>query len=339
MDKKPNIAQIKLYLDGSCSDTEAAMVENWIDSSPENSSILLQVATGKEGEYLYDSDLVLANIIKEIDQSEQAAISLLPNKRSHLFNKNSFITRLVAIFLMISTIGLGIYLFNLNFSENHIVNVVSSPETITKVTLPDGSHVALNAGSRIRYKSSFTGEERKVFLEGQAYFDVAKSNKPFKIRTGEITTNVLGTKFYVNYLVNTGKVEVGLYQGKVSVARNNIFGFAKSKVTLKPNQFVSYSLKNNNIDVDIKEGVENKTLWREGILRFQNTELNEVAEILGKWYGVPIIIKKSNMLNCKVEGTFKKESLEHVLLTLRFVTGFRYEIGQDQIIIYGGNCE
>ncbi len=160
-----------------------------------------------------------------------------------------------------------------------------------QVTLSDGSRVYLSADSRLVYPSRFEGKERRVTLEGEAYFDVAKDDEhPFIVNTEHLGVRVFGTKFNVsNY---AGKLtRVTLIEGSVSVTN------AKDgqSLPMKPSDEVTIDNKGtvtkNTIDVD------GYVYWQEGFFYFDNQPLSEIMQTIGKWYNVNVVFVNEAAMN------------------------------------------
>lgn len=119
---------------------------------------------------------------------------------------------------------------------------------MASLTLPDGTQLHLNSGSRITYPSAFTGKERRIFVEGEIFADVAKDpRKPFIIQSGEVGIRVLGTRFNFKSYANTDCIEVLLVEGSV---RFDIDApTRKQQLTMKPGDMVQYDRATGDIDL------------------------------------------------------------------------------------------
>jgi ferric-dicitrate binding protein FerR (iron transport regulator) len=154
-----------------------------------------------------------------------------------------------------------------------------------KITLSDGSIVAVNAGSTLIYPKDFTADTRTVFLMGEANFSVAKNpNKPFIVRTKYIDVKALGTKFCVQSYPNAQYTKATLMEGsiKVDVVENK----DKSYI-LKPNDQLVYSNSDNKISV-INVDAAKVASWENGYLIFQGATFDEIAQTLERKYNVTI---------------------------------------------------
>lgn len=152
-----------------------------------------------------------------------------------------------------------------------------------KVVLPDGTRVWLNAASTLRYPIQFTGNERAVVLNGEAYFEVsADKSKPFRVKTGDSSSlEVLGTRFNVNAYTDEEKIRTTLLDGSVRL-RNGL-----ATLLLQPGeqglQWGSMNLQ-KNAGADVEEAIA----WKEGLFQFSSADIHSVMRQIARWYNVTI---------------------------------------------------
>jgi len=149
------------------------------------------------------------------------------------------------------------------------------------VKLADSSIVVLNSGSSIRFPVVFTSNERRVFLKGEAYFEIAHDNKkPFRVVAKNQTVEVLGTHFNINAYDNQ-IMRTTLVQGSVKVALND------ESVLLTPGQqalVTGADTRLKAIDVDAQGAIA----WKNGIFHFENADIKEVMQQFARWYDVDV---------------------------------------------------
>lgn len=208
------------------------------------------------------------------------------------------------------------------------------------VTLPDGSTVKLNSGTRISYNSIFEGDVRSVWLEGEAFFDVKRNpEKPFIIISGNIRTQVLGTSFNVKSYQEEGVVDVAVASGLVSVSRfdenepdklqwDNISG-----VVLNPDELVSYDIENDKFSDIVQVRTDEYLAWKSGILVFKRAPFVEIVSRLERWYGVEFEIEESIEIPDGFTGSFDNKSLRRVLEGISYTSKFDFEIDGKKVII------
>ena len=144
--------------------------------------------------------------------------------------------------------------------------------------LADGTRVWLNAESRLRYPVAFTGKERKVEMEGEVYFEVAKNKeKPFIVTVNGVDIRVLGTSFNVSAYQE--EVVTTLVEGKVQLKKGN------EQVILSPNQQAIWS----DDEFRVKQvDARNYVLWKEGIFYFEDVDLETILDDMARWYNVNV---------------------------------------------------
>ena len=152
-----------------------------------------------------------------------------------------------------------------------------------RLTLPDGSRVWLNAASSITYPTAFKGEIREVSITGEAYFEVAsQAGMPFRVKTGEMVIEVLGTHFNVNAYTEEKTIRTTLLEGAVKVRAGG------REALLKPRQ--QAGLRADGV-LSVKDdvNVEEVVAWKNGLFQFQDADMHAVMRQLEKWYDVKAI--------------------------------------------------
>lgn len=169
--------------------------------------------------------------------------------------------------------------------------ILSTPKGGTyQIKLPDGSNVWLNAASTLRYPSRFSNEERIVFLEGEAYFEVSQQtsyeakNVPFKVITGAQTIEVLGTAFNISAYLDEAEAKTTLVEGSVKI--ENLI--SKTSSLLKAGQ--QATIRGSYTDIKNVD-VDQYTAWKSGRFHFKHTPFNEMIGQVARWYDVEVIYR------------------------------------------------
>lgn len=201
-----------------------------------------------------------------------------------------------------------------------------------EIVLSDGTQVYLNSGSSLTYPTTFYASgPRDVELTGEAYFTVeSDSLRPFRVKTRELDTKVLGTQFNLSSYPDDETVQVVLVEGSLSVKRSN--GSEASHLLLKPNQMASYSNGHKELqltDVDVSRYIA----WKEGILYFKNEDFIHITKKLERHYNVTIEIRGDLLKSERYTGRFKTETIEEVLQGFQRIKDFAYKITNDKIIL------
>jgi transmembrane sensor len=243
---------------------------------------------------------------------------------------------IAAAIILLITVG-STYFFYLQNIDNKDVAVpitMQVKETQrgirTAFTLPDGSAVQLNSDSKLSIPSDFgLGTDRLVYLEGEAFFEVVKNpDKPFKVITNSVTTQVLGTSFNINnYFHNNIKIAVAT--GKVLV--KNVAEGNMDSILLNPSEMAIIhegKTTKKSYDPEMTMG------WKDGFLVFKNTNFEEIVAKLEMWYGVDFEIDRNQKITGGFTGKYHNNSLYAVLEGISFVLDFEYEIKGKKIIIH-----
>ena len=198
-----------------------------------------------------------------------------------------------------------------------------------QLVLPDGSKVWLNAASSIRYPTVFTGNERKVEVTGEAYFEVVKiAASPFRVKVNDETeVEVLGTHFNVNSYKNEESINTTLLEGSVSVKNSS------GKLVLQPGQQARVA-GNEKIKLFAEVDVEKVMAWKNGVFNFEDATLEEVMRQLERWYDIDVVYEK-NIPRLEFYGKMGRDlNLAAVLRGLeKSNVHFRMEEGRKLVVL------
>jgi len=196
--------------------------------------------------------------------------------------------------------------------------------------LDDGTKVMLNSGSELTWRQFNQRDIRDVNLKGEAYFEVVKNpDKPFVVKTGDISTVVLGTSFMVREDTENSELTVALRNGSVTVRNSTLE--ENEHIILEPGEKVEIDLIDDLSEIKLLNKYESFG-WTEGLLYFNEVSFEEVVKRLEQWYDVDIMVV-NNITSKKYSTTFKNENLENVLIGLSFVNDFDYEINGKNVTI------
>ena len=195
------------------------------------------------------------------------------------------------------------------------------------LVLDDGTQVWVNADSRLKYPVQFVGEERKVFLEGEAYFIVAKDSLPFVVSTSRGDIRVLGTTFNVKSYDEEIAMQATLVEGKVLVAQG------QKEMELAPGEQGTVTdagiMAKRAVDVDEFVG------WRKGIYVFKKQPLEDIMRDLSRWYGVSVFFQNEGLKQVSFTGNLKRyDNINEFLDVLQRTGDVKYRINNNTVIIY-----
>lgn len=203
--------------------------------------------------------------------------------------------------------------------------------TQTKLQLPDGTAVWLNAGSQLNFPISFKNlDERKVTLIGEGFFEVTKNaQQPFIVSTSKLDIQVLGTSFNVNAYENENNITVALKEGKVSLLQQ-LRGKQQQVLSLNPSEVASYDIKNNKIIHSTENDLDRYIAWKDGLIVFFDDPMRKVITRLENWYNVEIEVNDQKLLEENITGTFNDNSLDQVLHLLSLMSPIDYHYTTDK---------
>ena len=242
--------------------------------------------------------------------------------------------RVAATIALVMMIGAGSYLVVSGLQKKSMVTVASSAsDDQTRLTLPDGTLVFLNAGTRISYSKKFNSGEREVWLTGEAFFDVTHNpENPFIVYSGKAGIKVLGTTFNVQALRSSRKVEVFVESGRVQLFEaENI----SNTITIEPG-FIG-SMHDAAVEKQ-KNTDENYLAWKTKKLTFNNTDMAKVAKGIQDVFKVKVIFENPEMSRCPIESKFDNASLEEVLKSICLPYNWEWQRNGDKVKLTGAGC-
>ena len=261
-------------------------------------------------------------------------------------------------------IGLSLFLgvrYNYLSSYQHTTHEIYVPMgSRSNITLPDGSNVWLNAGSKLVYNSDFGRRERSVSLTGEAFFDVSHDHSSvFTVKTRDINIRVLGTRFNVKSYPEEAVTETTLVEGEIEVIVSDD-QIRSRPITLLPNQRVVYSrnMREFVVEDDLKL-IENKELidykaessqkarvvisnvlhpeeyssWKDGRLTVRAESLSTLAPKLERFYNVQISFQDDTLKSIKYTGTLEDVTIEEVMRAISRASDIRFTIDKNQVVL------
>lgn len=196
-----------------------------------------------------------------------------------------------------------------------------------KVVLADGSQVWLNAESSLRFPTAFTGKERSVEMEGEAFFEVAEDTLlPFVVHTGGMQVQVLGTEFNVNGYDDQNVIRTTLVEGKVEVRADD------QVANLLPGEQASLQKLNRQLSSAGDVDVEQIIAWKNGYFSFHDADLKQVMQQISRWYDIEVQYE-SQVPARKFEGIIPRNSELNIVLKILEESGVHFKIEGKKIIV------
>ncbi len=200
-----------------------------------------------------------------------------------------------------------------------------------QLLLEDGTKVYLNSDSKLKFPVRFGSKERKVWLEGEGYFEVTKdSSRPFVVKAGGMNIEVLGTSFNVSSYEEDINVYTTLVSGKVKVT--DMYSTGKYCV-LEPGKQAIYSkntnlLKTKDVDIDLY------TSWKDGYYKFENKSLDEIMKLMSRWYNIEVFYRNKDLKNINFSGRVKRYSnISEFIELLSLTNDVDFELRKGVVVI------
>ena len=354
--EKIDIQVLMRYLEGTCSYEDTCKVKQWFsdaDSDDELYKKSLQFWDGISSEPNI-TEYSETNILDHLHHKIKIEEAVFLNK-SNVFKT---ITRYAAIFILAFSLS-GVLFFYVG--KNRVTKAKLSISEIivplgsrAQFSLPDGTTVTLNAGSKLKYDNRFGITERVVHLEGEGYFKVAKdASKPFTVKTLYLNVFALGTEFNVKAYPDDKTIETTLVEGSVQI--ESITDKKNSEMhVLKPNQKLTFFKKDSTI-VDetalIKGKTENKKQpvpeqklvsipklvtenvniepvisWKENRWVFEKQSLSQIAVDLERKFDVQIKFESDRLKAFRFTGILLSEPIEQVLEVMSITAPINFKL-------------
>jgi transmembrane sensor len=353
------------YLTNSLTQIQAEELRIWLEETEENRHYLQELgklwyASSQLSTKEKEAESAWADLQHKINENDIRRI-----KKPELKIGVSVLLRVAATILILAGIGLGtLYIFRSPEMKSEVsyFEAFAPKGSRSFITLSDGSTVWLNSGTRLKYQSNFGKEGRDLFLDGEAYFVVAKNpDMPFRVKTSDVCITAIGTAFNVKAYNEEGSIETTLEKGEVRIDAldNSKIKAETASVYLKPNQKAVYLKSSKNINVNnssqqthnvpiepvskiktLPLRVENMadtkltTSWKDSRWIFKSEKLFNLTPILERRYDIRIIFRDSILRTYKFTGTLKEESLEQVLKAMSLAAPIKYEINHNQVLFF-----
>ena len=321
---------------------KAALISNLWQSKTEGSKDAFDKHLQRLSNQLTSPVLQFENTATEEILEESKLISFTHTKRKWYWMAASVVA---AIIILVITFLPGTKETKpVRLAENTVSTKAGSK---SKIQLPDGTQVWLNADSKIEYNENFNGKYREVKLTGEAFFDVVKNKeKPFIIHTSQMDVKVLGTAFNVRSYPGETTTETALLRGAVEISlhsnpekkyylkpndklvlNNNITALADTATNATQQDNAEKQLvKMKKVHVDKTENDITETMWIKNKLAFENELLEKILAETERWYNVDIELKNEKVKSFRFTSVFENKPLTDVLEALCLAANLRYQV-------------
>tara|TARA_R110002124_G_scaffold123906_3_gene282818 strand:+ start:4638 stop:5699 length:1062 start_codon:yes stop_codon:yes gene_type:complete len=332
------------FLAEECDSKEKQLVHVWLSKSLKNKEIMKEFEKiweaskhSDSSEDSFDTNIEWVVLQHRIEDETLNFNTKHVNRSSWLSLYNPLLptlTKLVALFLIAALVGLF-------FIDRFYVPPVESNEPILNeismekghrggVTLSDGTKVYINSDSKIIIPNVFKSDKREVYLEGEAYFDVAKNpNKPFLIRTKGAVVEVLGTSFAVRNYPGDNVIQTVVNEGTVSFRSDDTRD--SNSVILTAGNLGRLNLENNQIKTEHIDDINFYLSWKDGYLKFKNESMKEVAKQLERKYDIEVVFDSKEIAEMNLTAELRSRSLARVLKTISMSLKIDYTLLKDRV--------
>jgi len=371
MDEKRLLYLVSRNLTGEINPSEKAELEDALNANKEYQHIYQSLFADKvkqdddallEAQQAYATHFVKMQLNGEFESKKTDVPEIVEEPVRRRLGAKIFWAAAASLIIAIASIGVIRKIRTKKDEALATKNEVTTKKgSKSRIVLPDGTLVWLNADSKILYAGNFDGNVREIQLTGEAFFDVVKDEKrPFIIHTKTIDINVLGTAFNVRSYPNERTTETSLIRGSIRVTLHNKEG---KQIVLKPNEKLKVSNENMVMDSssDIKDASKKQirtdsmhvpefeldslhfqrndttsieALWINNKLAFESENLEVVISKIERWYNVDVVIQNEQLKTKRFTAIFEHKSLTEVMEALRLSGRFNYTIKNDVVFIY-----
>ena len=316
---------IQRFIRGVASSDDEKMIYNWIQGNPENRKRLFQ------GKDIWENSKQGSDNLNQIEQEQWLA---LQDRIDSQKLRISYITQVVKIAaVVIISLGLGWFGRYFYVQETFLPqsvemkSVEASKGQLKEVFLADGTHVWLDSDSKLSFPNQFNSNNRKVELQGEAYFEVtANELKPFFVKTKNHTVKVVGTQFNICEYPENHVIETTLAEGKVKIITGNFIH------DLLPGEQSSFNTETAKVRIS-KADLDIYTTWKDGRYEFRNEPLDKIFRIIERWWDVKIEYPEK-LKDERISGVLRRyKPLEQHFELIQQLLPIQFEIQSDEIKI------
>ena len=312
-----------------CTRLELNELKKWLSDPSSQQEVETWLSDHWDTSNEINSELLIESVFNQIKEYRT-----LPDVRSGFSAKRIInIYQQIAAVLLIPLLAMGIYYL---ISQRNPVTVQYT-ETIaprgqkSQIVLSDGTKVWLNSDTKIRYPGQFSKNQRDIYLNGEAFFEVTKNeHQPFLVHTSGPDVKVLGTRFNVKAYADENQVETSLFEGRVNLLLPAQGSDQPVEKILNPGQSVIFSNTTNNL-VPAKFPKDEIDGWKKNQLIFKDDTFVKLVKKIERWYNVEMIYDEKQFDNRRLTvELYEGERLEKLMdiLCLALSVDFKYEKGK-----------
>lgn len=348
MDNKSFLKILRRYKSGEATELEKLLVEQWYDLLNDENTTISDMELEAAEQHVW------AQINHQIhhERPKRTLLRSLSHYRKQWVAAAAVL--LISLFVWLAYDKMGARWGNdhtLTGRSNEQYLIIKNEQNVVKeIQLPDDTKISLEPGAIIKTPKKIQSNKREVYLEGEAFFNVAKNpSQPFYVYAGPVTTHVLGTSFRIKPLNQKGVIEVSVRSGRVEVFESTDVAYVSQSgkqkgLVLTPNQRVVYHQDGRYFETSLvsqplpllKEDQEEVEEIR---YQFSDVSILEIVSNLEKTYGVDIELENASAFkDCTFTGDIQNQNLYEKLEILCVALGVKFEVRGTRIIIKGNGC-
>ena len=286
------------YLENRCSEEDFVLINEWMKESDENAGELFRMEEIYQlGKFPFEEE----NLVVRAERRLGRRLEQENQKKQEVFKLRS-VLRYAAAIVGVMVLAAGLAYWFRNKAEELVVASAAHGQ-VREMLLPDGTKVWLNQSSVLKYPRAFEGKERHVYLDGEAYFEVARNHeKPFMVKSPAMDVRVLGTSFNIKCRPDNSFAETTLIEGEVEVKDKS----DKGRITLLPGQKAVLNRVTGRMQVK-QVDPKMEIVWHNDLIPFEKSSIFQIAAALERFYGVKIILSPDVDSTNTYSGVLKKK--------------------------------
>lgn len=311
-----------------CSSKELSALKKWLSDPSTHQEVESWLAEHWVSSGEMDSNILIESVFEQIH-----AYQNVHSKSGFSLTRILKVYQKIAAFLLIPIITFGIlYWVNQhNQSAGQYTETIAPRGQKSQIVLADGTKVWLNSDTKIKYPGSFSKDQRDVYLDGEAFFEVSKNaHQPFIVHTSGLNVKVLGTKFNVKAYADENHIETSLFEGKINLLMNKSSSGSPVEKTVEPGQSFSYSKTDHQLAAN-KFPQDEINGWKKNQLIFKDDTFSNLVKKVERWYDVKVVYDQKLFSDRRLTvELYEGERLERLMdiISLALSVDYKYEKGE-----------
>ena len=273
--------------------------------------------------------------LEEVPSELNWDINNMWNNYKRTYQNNSLRINTLRIAAVIIIIAASVYIFRSTFKPEYTEITTGTGEK-TKICLSNGSVIWLNSNSKIRYPENYSKKTMKIFVEGEAYFELNEKRKnPIIIVSGNTLSQVYESSFNIRSIASENNIEITVTKGNIEVDSKTDTYFGSMEFSEGEKASIH---KSNKLIFSERNPDQNVIAWKTGNLSFNEVPLYFVLKKLERMYDIKIKVENKEINSCKITLKSHFQNIEDILSMITDETSSNYVKTQTGFILYNGFC-